>query len=44
MSVLVSTVHVWANIRDNPTAFCRADFIGANAQCVSSIVLDRYTF
>lgn len=31
----VSTVHTWVDIRANP-ALCGADFVGANAQYVSS--------
>ena len=36
--ILVSTVHTWVTIRDN-SVFCQADFIGANAQYVSSLFL-----
>lgn len=36
----VSTVHTWVNIRANP-ALCGADFVGANAQYVSSSIDQR---
>ena len=43
ISLPLSTVATWVNIRDNPV-FCEADFIGANAQYASSLFLIGVVF